>query len=72
MARKVKADDEYENFSNAMNSVLRADPHDVKVAMEAEKREREQEAKRTGKRGRGRPPKSHRSSASSRASSEKD
>jgi hypothetical protein len=41
----------------------------VKAAMEADKREREMSAERTGKRGRGRPPKH---SVSSRAPSETD
>jgi predicted ArsR family transcriptional regulator len=59
---------EYKTFSNAMNTILKADPEAVKAAMEAEKRERALEAERTGKRGRGRPPKS---SASSRVPSEK-
>ncbi len=49
---------EYATFSNAMNKILRADPEAVKAAMEAEKRDRELEVQRTGKRGRGRPPKS--------------
>lgn len=48
---------EFENFNKAMQTILRADPKAVKAAMEAEKRERAIEAKRTGKRGRGRPPK---------------
>ena len=59
---------EYEKFNAAMNTILRADPKAVKAAMEAEKRERAMEAERTGKRGRGRPPKQS-PSASSRASS---
>jgi AT hook motif len=62
----MKNNPEYENFSSTMDTILKADPQDVKLAMEAEKRERELEQQRTGKRGRGRPPKS---SASSRASS---
>jgi hypothetical protein len=61
-----KPSNEYKAFSDAMDSILRADPDDVKAAMEAEKRERKVEAQRTGKRGRGRPPKS---SSSGRASS---
>jgi predicted ArsR family transcriptional regulator len=60
---------EYSAFNKAMGTILRADPKAVKEAMEADKRERTLEAERTGKRGRGRPPKS---SASSPASSEKD
>lgn len=61
---------EFETFSDAMNTILRADPKAVKAAMEAEKHERALETERTGKRGRGRPPKHP--SASSRASSETD
>jgi hypothetical protein len=64
----MKKTAEYETFNSAMNNILRADPNAVKAAMEAEKREREEEARRTGKRGRGRPPKRPRAS-SSRASS---
>jgi hypothetical protein len=60
---------EYEEFSGAMSTILRADPQAVKAAMEAEKRGRKMEAERTGKRGRGRPPKSP---ASSRAAFETD
>lgn len=60
---------EYDIFSKAMDTVLRADPGAVKAAMDAEKRERELEAQRTGKRRRGRPPKH---AASAPASSEKD
>jgi len=61
---------ELEAFNNAMDTILQADPKDVKAAMEAEKQQRKLEAERTGRRGRGRPPKH--SSASSPASSEKD
>jgi predicted ArsR family transcriptional regulator len=68
----MKRNAEFENFEKAMVNILRADPNAVKAAMEAEKHEREEEARQTGKRGRGRPPKHHRASASSRASSEKD
>jgi len=64
----MKTNTEYNAFSGAMDTILRADPSAVKAAMDAEKRERALEAERTGKRGRGRPPKQ--SSASSRASSE--
>jgi hypothetical protein len=60
----MKSNPEYERFSGAIDTILRANPADVKAAMEAEKRERAMEAKRTGKRGRGRPPK--RNSVSSR------
>jgi hypothetical protein len=60
---------EYEKFSKAMDTILKADPKAVKAAMEEEKRERELEQRRTGKRGRGRPPKQTPPSASSRASS---
>jgi hypothetical protein len=66
----MKNNPQYEAFSGAMNTLLRADPKQVKAAMEADKRERAEESKVTGKRGRGRPPKQ--SSASSHASSEKD
>jgi hypothetical protein len=65
----MKSNPEYENFSRAMNTILRADPKAVKAAMEADKQERKLEADRTGKRGRGRPPKNV---ASSRAPSGKD
>jgi hypothetical protein len=47
---------EYETFDRAMTTILKARPSDVKAAMEAEKRERAEEQRRTGKRGRGRPP----------------
>jgi hypothetical protein len=60
----MKTNPEYEQFNTAMDKILRADPKIVKAAMEEEKRERKMEAERTGKRGRGRPPKS---SASARA-----
>jgi hypothetical protein len=65
----MKENPEYRAFSNTMSTILKADPKAVKAAMEAEKRERRMEAERTGKRGRGRPPKS---SASARAPSETD
>jgi hypothetical protein len=65
----MKTNREYQTFTKAMGTILKADPDAVKAAMEADKRNRELEAQRTGKRGRGRPPKS---SASSRAPSEKD
>jgi hypothetical protein len=61
---------EYDQFSKAMETILKANPEAVKAAMEAEKRDRAMEAERTGKRGRGRP--SKHSSASSRASYETD
>ena len=61
---------EFDNFNVAMGAILRADPDKVKAAMDAEKRARAMEAERTGKRGRGRPPKQ--SSASDRVSSEMD
>ena len=48
---------EYKTFSTAMDTILKANPDEVKAAMEAERRERELEQQRTGKRGRGRPPK---------------
>jgi hypothetical protein len=66
----MKANPEYDTFSSAMHTILKANPEVVKSAMEADKRERAAEQERTGKRGRGRPPKQ--SSASSHASSEKD
>jgi predicted ArsR family transcriptional regulator len=66
----MKTSREYQSFSKAIGTILKADPEVVKAAMDAEKRERALEAERTGKRGRGRPPKQ--SSASSRASSETD
>jgi hypothetical protein len=53
----MKPNPEFAAFSRSMGTILRADPKAVKASMEAEKREREMEAKRTGKRGRGRPPK---------------
>ena len=59
---------EYHRFTNALDAILKADPNAVKDAMEAEKRNRELEVMRTGKRGRGRPPKP---SASSRVPSDK-
>jgi hypothetical protein len=65
----MKTSSEYQAFDKAMGTILRANPDHVKAAMEADKREREITQRLTGKRGRGRPPKS---SASSRASSEKD
>jgi predicted ArsR family transcriptional regulator len=63
----MKTSREYQTFSAAMGTILKADPNAVKAAMEAEKRERAMEAERTGKRGRGRPPKQ--SSSSGRAPS---
>jgi hypothetical protein len=60
---------EYQTFNKAMATILRADPEKVKAAMEADKQARAEEQLRTGKRGRGRPPKTL---ASSPASSEKD
>ena len=53
----MKTSREYQSFSNAMGTILKADPEAVKAAMDAEKQERAMEAVRTGKRGRGRPPK---------------
>ena len=53
----MKSNSEFSQFSRSMDKILRADPSAVKAAMEAEKRERELQAQRTGKRGRGRPPK---------------
>jgi AT-hook transcription factor len=54
----TKKSDEYAVFTQTMRTILKADPHAVKAAMDAEKQERALEAVRTGKRGRGRPPKS--------------
>jgi len=65
----MKTSREYQSFNKAMGTILKANPEVVKAAMDAEKNERKLEAKRTGKRGRGRPPKS---SASSHAPSETD
>jgi predicted ArsR family transcriptional regulator len=65
----MKTSREYQTFSKAIGTILKADPEAVKAAMEAEKRERAMEAERTGKRGRGRPPKS---SSSGHAPSETD
>jgi DNA-binding protein H-NS len=48
---------EYERFNQSMNELLKVPPQVVKDAIAAEKRHREEEAQRTGKRGRGRPPK---------------
>jgi hypothetical protein len=53
----MKSNPEYETFSSTMNMILKANPEVVKAAMEADKRERAAEQERTGKRGRGRPPK---------------
>jgi hypothetical protein len=53
----MSASKEFKVFSNAMSTILKSDPEVVKLAMEEERKEREEEAKRTGKRGRGRPPK---------------
>jgi hypothetical protein len=64
----MKPNSEYQTFSSAMNTILRADPDKVKAAMEAEKNERAMEAGRTGKRGRGRPSKN---ASSAHAVSEK-
>jgi hypothetical protein len=53
----MKNSPEYDTFSKAMTTILKANPQVVKVAMEAEKQERAAEVVQTGKRGRGRPPK---------------
>lgn len=66
----TKPNPEYEAFSTAMSAILKANPEVVKSAMEAERIEREEEIKRTGKRGRGRPSKP--SSSSGPASSSRD
>jgi hypothetical protein len=60
---KQRQNEAYEEFAAAMEAVLHADPREVKAAMGADKQVRALEAERTGKRGRGRPPKH--SSASS-------
>jgi hypothetical protein len=44
----MKTNPEFDNFNNAMETILKADPAKVKAQMEAEKKERE--AKRTEKR----------------------
>lgn len=62
----MKTSREYQTFSKGMDTILRANPDHVKAEMEADKREREILQRLTGKRGRGRPPKS---SASSRVPS---
>jgi hypothetical protein len=56
MTKKNDASD-YDRFNEAMDRLLKGDPAKIKGAMEQEKREREQEGSRTGKRGPGRPPK---------------
>jgi hypothetical protein len=61
----MKTSREYETFSRAMGTILKANPQVVKSAMEAEKQERAAEVVQTGKRGRGRPPKSVSSSPAS-------
>jgi hypothetical protein len=58
---------EFDTFSKAMETILKADPQAVKAAMDADKKAREEAQRASGKRGRGRPPKS--SSASDLASS---
>ncbi|HEX4155717.1 MAG TPA: hypothetical protein VHY48_08900 [Acidobacteriaceae bacterium] len=63
----MKNTEEFSRFSHAMDTILKADPAAVKAAMEAEKKARADEARATGKRGRGRP--SKHSSASGPASS---
>jgi len=65
----MKTNPEYDKFSKAMGTILKANPEVVKSAMEAERIEREEDIRRTGKRGRGRPPKT---SSSSPASSSRD
>jgi hypothetical protein len=60
---------EFDAFNKAMDTILKASPEDIKAAMEAGKREREEDAA-SGKRGRGRPPK--KSSAAAPASSSRD
>jgi len=69
----MKTSREYQTFTKAMGTILKADPKAVKAAMDADKRERALEAERTGKRGRGRPPKHPRpASASAHVPSETD
>lgn len=41
----TKTNDEYDKFSTAMDTILKADPAKVKAEMEAEKRERAKERK---------------------------
>lgn len=53
----MKTSREYQTFSNAMGTILKADPRAVKAAIDTEKLEHKLEAQRTGKRGRGRPSK---------------
>jgi hypothetical protein len=65
----MKRSKEFTAFREGIGKILRANPSIVKVAMEAEKQERAAEAKQTGKRGRGRPPKA---ASSSLASSSRD
>jgi hypothetical protein len=60
---------EFEKFDETIKKILRSDPKAVKAAISADKQERKMEAERTGKRGRGRPPKS---AVSAPSSSEKD
>jgi hypothetical protein len=54
---REKQNDEYERFNEAMDQILKIPPEVVKAAMEDEKKKRAEEQARTGKRGRGRPPK---------------
>jgi hypothetical protein len=41
----MKTNPEYEKFSKAMDTILKADPKAVKAAMEADKKQRENERK---------------------------
>lgn len=68
-AMSVDTADDFQKFSDAMDNILKANPKVVKAAMEAERVEREEETKRSGKRGKGRPPKT---SSSGPASSNRD
>ena len=56
---------EWTAFEVGMRTILKANPEVVKSAMEAERVDREEETKRTGKRSRGRPPKASSSGPSS-------
>ncbi len=65
----MKTSKEFTAFREGIGKILQANPSIVKAAMEVEKQERAVEAKQTGKRGRGRPPKT---TSSSPASSSRD
>lgn len=61
--------EEFENFNDAMNTILRADPAKVKAAVDAQIRAHTAERMAKGERKRGRKPK--KSSASARAAAAK-